>query len=118
MSDIDTFIHNTCISINTNFYGIVELCYIKHVRLMSIVNLGLEGVGIMRQEGNAQLESALKPANSMKQVRESLSKTCMEEEWRTSVSTTLDVLNFQMSKLSLKGETFTPSIKLLHLTKR
>ena len=81
-------------------------------RIMSIVNLGLQGVGIMRQAGTDELESAVRPANSMKEMREALNTAELEAEWSNAISTPLDLLRAQMAKLSLKGKdfkSFTPA---------
>ena len=77
-------------------------------RLMSIVNLGLQGVGVIRQKGSESLEAALKPENNMKAVRDVLSNSALEDDWRASMEPTLKILNKQMTKLSLKEKPFTP----------
>ena len=58
-------------------------------RLLSIVYLGLKGVGVMRPEGSSTQKAILKPANNMKAVRAALQENSLEEEWRASIESTI-----------------------------
>ncbi|CAB3989013.1 Hypothetical predicted protein [Paramuricea clavata] len=66
--------------------------------IMSIVNIGLQGIGIMRKKGTK--------ANNMKEVRAKLATDNLKQEWHDSVETPTDMLNCQMKRLSLKDRQF------------
>ena len=73
-------------------------------RMMSIVNLGLQSVGLMRKEMSSDGEKALKNRNSLKQIRS------VAEEYKTdiaeSIQPVVDLLSDIMCRLELKGKKF------------
>lgn len=72
--------------------------------IMSIVNLGLQCVGIMRKEGSNDFERSVKNANNLEAVRKATSKS--KEEVRESLKPPLQFLRDITSRLKLKGESF------------
>ena len=71
-------------------------------RIMSIVNLGFQSVGMMRKEMTPQIEKALKNCNSLKQLR-SAGKTA---EIKESLQPAVDLLTDITKRLELKGKKF------------
>ena len=72
--------------------------------MMSIVNLGLQCVGIMRTKGSDKFEQAIKNANNLNQLRESAHK--FKEEYNKSIAAPKGLLASIMRRLELKGERF------------
>ncbi|CAB4016007.1 Hypothetical predicted protein [Paramuricea clavata] len=77
---------------------------VEHI--MSIVNIGLQGIGIMRKKGSDDFEKVITKANNMKEVRVKLATDNLKQEWHDSVETPTDMLNCQMKRLSLKDRQF------------
>lgn len=73
-------------------------------RIMSIVNFGLQSVGIMRKEMPAEAEKALKHCNSLKWIW-SVGDS-FKTEVAQSVKATVDLLSDIMRKLKLNGKKF------------
>jgi hypothetical protein len=59
-------------------------------RIMSIVNLGLQSVGIMRREGSENFERAIKYAKNLSQLREATSQ--LEKEVKESLCQPIELL--------------------------
>lgn len=75
-------------------------------RVMSNLNLGLQGVGIMRQE-TATMERELKGANNLKGIRELAKKHPeLKEEVGAAVKPTKELLNSVFQRLHLKDIPF------------
>ena len=77
-------------------------------RIMSILNIGLQSVGLMRDESpHRDIEAGLKKCNSMKEIRSFAEKEPdVEKEVIDSVKGVKDLLGQVFSKLSLKGKHF------------
>ena len=73
-------------------------------RMMSIVNLGLQSVGLMRKEMNLDAEKALKNCNSLKQIRSAGEK--YKKEVAESIKQPIDLVSDIMHRLELKGKNF------------
>ena len=73
-------------------------------RIMSIVNLGIQCIGIMRSPGSNEFESCVTKCNSLKDLREA----CMpfKEDITNSLREPKDLLSSIMVRLELKGEKF------------
>lgn len=72
--------------------------------MMSIVNLGLQCVGIMRTKGSDEFEQAIKNANNLHQLRESAHN--FKVEYNKSIAAPKELLASIMRRLELKGEKF------------
>ena len=73
-------------------------------RIMSVVNLGLQSVGLMRKEMSSNAEKALKNCNSLKQIR-SVGEP-FKLEVQESIQQPIDLIADVMSRLELKGKKF------------
>lgn len=75
-------------------------------RVMSNLNLGLQGIGVMRQKTNS-MEKHLKSANSLKEIR-ALSKkhAPLEEEVNDCIEPCRVLIGSVFSRLELKGKKF------------
>ena len=73
-------------------------------RIMSIVNLGLQCVGMMRKEGSPEFERAIKHANNLSQVREASSK--YKADVKMSIQPPIELLTSITERLELKGKPF------------
>lgn len=73
-------------------------------RMMSIVNLGLQSIGLMRKEMNSAAEKALKNCNSLKQLRSS--GESFKQEIAESIQQPTDLIADVMRRLELKGKKF------------
>ena len=73
-------------------------------RIMAIVNLGIQCIGIMRSKGCNEFEDCISKYNSLKDIRES----CMEfkEEITDSLKQPKDLLASILVRLELKGKKF------------
>ena len=75
-------------------------------RIMSVINLGLQCVGMMRKEGSTDFEKAIKNANNLKAVR-----AAVKEKYSNDVSACLlppqQLVNSITSRLTFKGEPFS-----------
>ena len=72
-------------------------------RFMSIINLGLQCVGIMRREGGAQFEQAIKNVNNVNAICEAVGDRYIDEV-TSSVAPTVQLLNSITTRLELKGK--------------
>ena len=73
-------------------------------RIMSIVNVGLQCVGIMRQEGSEAFEAAIKTSNNLNQLRKSASS--FQEEVKSSLQPPIQLLENVFTRLKLKDNYF------------
>ena len=73
-------------------------------RMMSIINLGFQCVGVMRSKGSDEFEATIQNCNSLKELR----KVCdlSQGDVRKSLQPTIDVLKSILCRLDLKGEAF------------
>ena len=71
---------------------------------MSVVNLGLQSVGVMRKEMPAEAEKAIKNCNSLKQIWSAGDK--FRKEIAESVKAPTDLLSDIMCSLELNGKKF------------
>ena len=72
--------------------------------MMSIVNLGLQSVGLMRKEMSSDAEKALKNCNSLKQLRSAGEHH--KKEIAESIKQPIDLVSDIMQRLELKGKHF------------
>lgn len=72
-------------------------------RMMSIVNLGLQSVGLMRSEMSSVAEKALKNCNSLKQLRSA--GVNFKDDISASLKQPIELLT-DMHRLELKGKKF------------
>ena len=70
--------------------------------MMSIVNLGLQSIGLMRKEMSSEAEKALKNCNSLKQIRSAGEP--FSQEISLSIQQPIDLVADVMSRLELKRE--------------
>ena len=73
-------------------------------RIMSIVNLGLQCIGIMRSKISDEFEDTVKNCNSLKACRAALSS--MPEKMDETLAPTIALLHEMMKRLELKGQPF------------
>ena len=71
---------------------------------MSIVNLGLQSLGVMRKEMSAEAEKALKNCNSLKSIRSVGER--FAEEVAESIQAPVDLLSDVMKRLELNNKKF------------
>ena len=71
---------------------------------MSIVNLGLQCIGIMHKEGSPEFERAVKHSNNLSQVCEAAAK--YKEEVKSSLQPPVELLQSVTERLELKGKPF------------
>ena len=72
--------------------------------IMSLLNIGLQAVGIMREKKSDQFEAALKSANSMEDIRKIATKTeKFKEEFISSMLPPIELIKSTFSGLELKG---------------
>ena len=74
-------------------------------RIMSIVNLGLQCVGVMRTEGTEEFERSIKHANNLSQIREASSN--YKADIKMSVQSPIELLSSITERLELKGKPFS-----------
>ena len=72
--------------------------------IMSIVNLGLQCVGVMRKEGSEEFERAIKYASNLKQLREATVQ--LKEQVKESMHQPIDLLTDITERLELKRQMF------------
>ena len=88
----------------------------EHCLIMSILNLGMQCVGLMRQEINAEMENLINSCNSMEDIREKAkTNNQLEKELLTSLEPTKELLGNIFERQSLKDESFElfePATKL------
>ena len=76
-------------------------------RIMSILNLGLQCIGLMRSEMSEELEQDMKKCNSMDDIRkQSKNNPHLKEELINSLQPTIDLMEGIFERLSLKEESF------------
>ena len=76
---------------------------VEHV--MSLLNIGLQSVGMMRRKMTVELEKIIHSCNSMQEICNSSSQNPgMEEAFHDSLQPTLCLLTEVMSRLKLKKE--------------
>lgn len=73
-------------------------------RIMSIVNIGLQCVGMMRQKMSEEFESSIINCNNIQQLRQA----CVSNEdiFQSSLAAPIGLLHEIMQRLELKGEVF------------
>ncbi|XP_066914216.1 uncharacterized protein [Clytia hemisphaerica] len=75
-------------------------------RIMSIVNIGLQGVGMMRRKMSDEFERVVSKASSVKEVREAVKTDELRQEMKETMAFPKELLNSQMKRLALKGKSF------------
>ena len=76
-------------------------------RIMSILNLGLQCVGLMRQEMDAKLEEIMSKCNSINDIRKAVEKTPdLKEGLKQSLNPIITLLNDVFNRLQLKDKNF------------
>ena len=83
--------------------------------MMSIVNLGLQSIGLMRKEVSSEAEKALKNCNSLKQLRSAGEP--FRQEISLSIQQPIDLVADVMSRLQLKGKNLRWKLDVLNLKK-
>ena len=73
-------------------------------RIMAIVNLGLQCIGVMRSEGSADFEKMVKSCKNMKDIRNKCST--LKEDVADSLKQPIDLLESILIRLELKEKTF------------
>ncbi|XP_070556692.1 uncharacterized protein [Ptychodera flava] len=77
-------------------------------RIMSILNLGLQAVGVMRKEMSDESEKLLQKCNSMKDVREMAKKNPqLKEDIKDSIQQPVSLISSIVQNLQLKEEKFS-----------
>ena len=75
-------------------------------RIMSVLNLGLQNVALMRQESSSSMEGVLRSTNSMSDIRAKAVKTeGLKDAWLESIKPVKRTLEDRTARLSLKGDT-------------
>ena len=76
-------------------------------RIMSLLNIGLQSVRVMREKMSDDMEKAIQSANSMADVRTVATKTQgLKASYSASVKPAINLLKEVLSRLSLKGKSF------------
>ena len=76
-------------------------------RIMSILNIALQNVALMREESRSEVEQALRGANSMSEIRNKAAKNGdLKTAWIQSVNPLIYLLEERTSKLTLKEKPF------------
>ncbi len=73
-------------------------------RIMSIVNIGLQCVGLMREKMSKEFEASISNCNNVKQLRQACVST--QDELQASLKPPISLLRDIMGRLELKGEAF------------
>ena len=73
-------------------------------RVMSVINLGLQSVGVMRAKGGEDLEKALLKCSSLKKIR--MECAAYKEDVKLSLSPTKELISNVLKRLELKGKKF------------
>ncbi|VDI74370.1 Hypothetical predicted protein [Mytilus galloprovincialis] len=77
-------------------------------RIMSILNLAIQNISLMREESTSAMEQVLRSANSMNDIRTKSTKyPNLKEAWMESVKPLKTVLGERTSRLKLKEVPFT-----------
>ncbi|PKC04797.1 hypothetical protein RhiirA5_421760 [Rhizophagus irregularis] len=76
-------------------------------RIMSILNLGLQCIGLMRAEMDEEFEEIMKYCNSMDDIRNKAEEEPqLKEQLLNSLQPTLELMENLIKRLELKGEPF------------
>jgi hypothetical protein len=76
-------------------------------RIMSILNLGLQSVGLMRQKMGQEFEDLIEGCNSMEAIREAaIKEPRLKKELKQSLQPTIDLVNSIFHRQSLKDRPF------------
>jgi len=76
-------------------------------RIMSILNLGLQCVGLICQEMDGELEEIMSKCNSMNDIRKAAEKTPrLKNSLKQSLDSTITLLNDVFKRLQLKNKNF------------
>lgn len=76
-------------------------------RIMSILNLGLQCIGLMRGKMSEELEKIMKKCNSMEDIRsESNNESQLKEELINSLNPTITLMEEIFERLTLKEQAF------------
>lgn len=73
-------------------------------RIMSVINLGYQCVGLMREEGPQHFEASIKNANNIGQLRKSASQ--FKDEVKATLQPPIDLLSDILKRLTLKDKNF------------
>lgn len=74
---------------------------VEHI--MSVLNIGLQSVGVMRKEMSDECETIMKSCNSMEDIRKAaLSNSGFQTSFTDSLQSTMTLLTAILSRLSLK----------------
>lgn len=74
---------------------------------MSILNLGLQCVGLMRQEMGVEFEEIMSKCNSMNDIRKAAEESpSLKEGLKQSLNPMITLLNDVFKRLQLKNENF------------
>lgn len=77
-------------------------------RIMSILNLALQSVGVMRAKMDEMAEFKLKSINSLADLRNAATKIPgLQEKYLQSMEPVKELLNGRFSRLALKGKSFS-----------
>ncbi len=71
-------------------------------RIMSIINLGFQSVGVMRSAHSEEFEASIQNCNSLKELRKACSSS--QSDVSQSLQPAIDLLNSILHRLYLKGE--------------
>jgi len=76
-------------------------------RVMSVLNLGLQGVALQRDEMDKELENIFKSLNTLEEIRETASQNLiLKNELKTSINKTQTILEERTKYLKLKDNNF------------
>ena len=76
-------------------------------RVMSVLNLGLQGVALQRDEMNNELEGVFKSLNTLEEICETASQnSILKNELRISIDNTQKFLEERTNYLKLKDNHF------------
>ena len=73
-------------------------------KIMSIINLGIQCIGIMRERMGEEFETCLRKCNSLKHIRKECSD--FKEDVRNSLAPTKELIASVLRRLQLKGKNF------------
>ncbi|XP_066928996.1 uncharacterized protein [Clytia hemisphaerica] len=81
-------------------------------RIMSIINIGLQGIGVMRTKVGDEFEKAVGKAKTLKEIREVVAAGNFNDELTRTLQDPMVLLQNQMKRLNLKTnafKTFSPA---------
>ena len=76
-------------------------------QIMSIVNIGLQGVGVMRRKMSDEFERAVSKANSVKEVREVVNTDELRQEMSESMAFPVELFKVANETSHIEGEKFS-----------